>query len=139
MLYEMLMNDDNQFKEPFRVSISVFGYLCNKLKPWLEPVLNNRIWSYKKTITVPKHVAMTLFKLGSDAEYQIIVNVYGVAKSTILKSISNVINAIIDVFENEVINVPDEHQCKKISNRFQIISEIPFICGSKDGIGYIYQ
>lgn len=55
------------------------------------------------------------------------------AKSTVHKVFYNVVNAIIEEFETEVINVPDERKFIEISNRFQIISEIPFKHGYIDG------
>ncbi|XP_049301832.1 uncharacterized protein LOC125775362 [Bactrocera dorsalis] len=66
------------FKENFRMDRSSFDKLCDILRP-----LQKKDTNYRKAIPIEKRVAITLFALGSSAEYRSIANMFGVGKSTV--------------------------------------------------------
>ncbi|XP_050337797.1 putative nuclease HARBI1 [Bactrocera neohumeralis] len=66
------------FKENFRMNRSSFDKLCDILRP-----LQKMDTNYRKAVPIEKRVAITLFALGSSAEYRSIANMFGVGKSTV--------------------------------------------------------
>lgn len=76
----MLENNDNFFKENFRMSGESFNILCRELQG-----LKKHDTNYRKSIPLRKRIAIALYALGSSAEYRSIANLFGVGKCTVGK------------------------------------------------------
>ena len=123
--------DEEEWLENFRVTRSTFLYLCDRLRPSLEPEEN--ILKPREPVSVEKQVALTLYFLSSCSEYRIVGNAFGLHKSTICKHIHRVVNAINKVLLPEYIRMPDSAECEEISNHCNEKYGIPRIIWAIDG------
>ena len=78
-----------------------------------------------------KKVAVTLYKLGSCAEYRVGGAVFGIHISTVKKCVYEVVTAIKHIMPS-TIQIPCLDSCVEISDAFEIKSQIPQIIGCID-------
>ncbi|XP_055845403.1 uncharacterized protein LOC129911591 [Episyrphus balteatus] len=71
-------NDDQFFKENFRTTRENFEILCFHLRN-----LKKNDTQFRKSIPLPKRIAIALYTLGSSAEYRSVANLFGVGKCTV--------------------------------------------------------
>lgn len=67
---------DEDWTETFRVKKSTFQYICEELRPMLEPA-EPLLKPPRKPLSVEKKVAVTLYYLASCCEYRVVGNVFG--------------------------------------------------------------
>ncbi|XP_031327606.1 protein ALP1-like [Photinus pyralis] len=113
------------------MSKSSFLWLCDQLRNRLLPCEN-----YVKTrepVSVEKQVAITLYFLGSCAEYRVVANAFGVHKSTVWKCVHRVVNTINSVLMDSCVNMPNSVECDDISFQYEKTTHIPNLIGAIDG------
>lgn len=71
--------------QSFRVNEETFSYICDLVRPQLEPIGNN----FRKPLPVDVQVAIALYSLGHGLEYTPLMNQFGVARSTAHKVVTN--------------------------------------------------
>ena len=87
----------------------LFNKLCVELQPLLEPSFR----AVQKNInccSIDKQLAVTLYKLGSCAEYRVIGNVFGIAKSTVHSIFYKVISVIVKNLMKKYITIPTDEE-----------------------------
>lgn len=111
---------------------STFQYICEQLRPMLEPA-EPLLKPPRKPLSVEKKVAVALYYLASCCEYRVVGNVFGIHKSTVWKCLHAVIEAINTILLHKWITMPDETECKVISSFYEDVTNIPQIIGALDG------
>ncbi|XP_069965543.1 uncharacterized protein [Bactrocera oleae] len=71
-------NNDQFFKEHFRMSRASFDLLCGLLNNMKRADTN-----WRKAVALPKRIAIALFTLGSSVKYRAISEIFGVGISTV--------------------------------------------------------
>ena len=127
----LLTSTEKNWIETFRMSRGTFFYICLKLQNKLAPRQNYLI--PREPISTEEQVAICIYYLASTAEYRVVGDVFGVHKSTVWKCVHNVVDAILNILMPEWIKMPDEKECKTISDELENISHIPQIIGIVDG------
>lgn len=77
--------------ENFRLSKATFDHLCAQLNPYIQ-YHNTHL---RDAISVKKHAAITLWTLGSPAEYRTVVHLFGVG-TTVCKVVHETCQTIVD-------------------------------------------
>lgn len=90
----------------------------------------------KKNFDLPlsKTVGLTLWKLATGADYQVIDNIFGVSEETASVIIQDVCEAIIDKFIDCYVRIPSADKIKETSIEFESISGIPQCVGVIDSM-----
>ena len=70
---------NNDWIENFRMTKETFLYICNELRPHIE----KRDTKMRKAIPVEKRVAITLWRLATNADYRTIGHLFGVSKGAV--------------------------------------------------------
>ena len=81
---------DMWWKENLRMSRATFDILCRELRPHIER--QSTYW--RQSISVEKRVAVTLWKLATNAEYRTLSALFGVGRSTVCVTVIETCNAI---------------------------------------------
>ena len=87
-----------------------FTKVCRVLEPDLSPMVNTE----RDVIGVQKQVALTIYLLATPNEYRKIGNLFGVAKSTTLKCIHNVYEALVENHLQEFVTFPTVNDVKDV-------------------------
>lgn len=125
--------EDEQWIENFRISRASFLYICDRLRPDLQPVEVDPNLRSRDPVSVEKKVAMTLYFLASGCEYRTVGNLFGVHKSTVCKHVHQVVRLINLVLLPEEITMSNRNQCEETSQYFEQRFGIPRVIGSIDG------
>lgn len=86
----MPQNSDEMFKESFRVERSVFNILVQRM-----PALAKKDTSFRLAIPLEKRIAVSLYTLGSSAEYRTVGRLFGISKSMVCKILHEFCNEVI--------------------------------------------
>lgn len=132
-LYVLNFYDDEEWLENFRVPKDTFFYICDRLRPHLEPAEIDENLQPREPVLVEKKVALTLFFLSSCSEYRVIGNLFGVHKSTICKYIHQVVRLVNQILLPEEIRMPDLNECEEISQYHELKFGYARLIGAIDG------
>ena len=105
--------NDDHWKTNFRLSKDTFGYICTELKDCLE-----RVNPAGRTLSVEERVAITLWRLGTNAEYRTINHLFGVGLSTVCVTVHEVCKAIVSKLMHQYIFIPKEDALKTVRDQF---------------------
>ena len=120
--------------ENFRMSHKTFHYLCNELHSTIE----KNDTAMRKVIPVEQRVALTLWLLDTNANYQTIGHLFGVSKSAVCLVTKEVRAAIVQVLLPKYIKVLSGEGMKEVVNGFKHKWGFPQCAGAIDGT-HIYQ
>ncbi|VEN48856.1 unnamed protein product [Callosobruchus maculatus] len=120
---------EDDWLENFRVTPDTFHFICERLRPYLQP----KEKYVRTSATVEKKVAITLYKLASCAEYRIVANQFGIHKSSVHVYVYDVINAIYAEFGTEYLSMPNELEAEEVSQGFESMCGLPNVIGAIDG------
>ena len=81
---------DMWWKENLHMSRATFDILCRELRPHIER--QSTYW--RQSISVEKRVAVTLWKLATNAEYRTLSVLFGIGWSTVCVTVIETCNAI---------------------------------------------
>lgn len=123
--------EQNDWIENFRMSKETFDYICVELDPILRPRFNPL--RPRNPLNTKKQVGMTIFYYANCCEFRIVGHLFGVHKSTVWKSIHRVTRAINEILLPKWITLPDEKECKQISEEFEKKTGMPKFIGAIDG------
>lgn len=118
-----------QSTKGFRISRENFQYICDTLRPILEPKFNALSANHRKA-TVEEKVAICLYKLKSSGDYQEIANIFGFSRASILSFVHTVVRAIVSKLAPLHIKMPNATEAESISNEFLKIAGIPQVIGA---------
>ena len=91
--------DADEWKRNFRVSRATF--LCLELTPYLQ-----RSSIVRKSLSVEKRVAITLWRLGTNIEYCSLSHLFDVGLSPVSVAVSDVCSAIVEHLASRYIAIP---------------------------------
>ena len=80
----------------------MFEYICNELRPQLL----RQDTRMRKAVGVKKRIAITLWRLSTNAEYRTIAHLFGVAKSTTCQILDEVCVAVLQKLFGRYITIP---------------------------------
>ncbi|KAL2089152.1 hypothetical protein ACEWY4_016051 [Coilia grayii] len=118
-----------QFVKNFRVSPETFDYMCRRL----GPTIGRRDTNYRLCIPVHKRVGMALWKLATNNEYRTISHLFGVGVSTVLNSVRDFCEAVIQVLLPLHLPVPDGDKFIEMAAFFKERWGVPQCVGAIDG------
>ncbi|XP_036321347.1 uncharacterized protein LOC118735607 [Rhagoletis pomonella] len=120
--------DESRFKENFRVNRNTFRRICEKVKD-IEKVDSNM----KPCIPLHKRVAVSLFALGSAAEYRTVASLFGVGRSTVGEILLDFCQAVCENLSASINSYPPNPQeIRKIVDGFERLG-FPQCFGAVDG------
>ena len=110
---------------------NTFVKLCDLLKPYI----GHQDTNYRDVVPVHKAVEMVLHKLAHAGTNRNVGNMFGVGKTTILKYLMLICNALADKDKlyPQFIAIPSGRRLKDIIRGFHRITKLPQICGAIDG------
>ncbi|XP_070854324.1 uncharacterized protein [Drosophila suzukii] len=122
-------NNDEFFKECFRMEKSTFLFLVDRLG-----VLRKKDTNWRNAIPLEKRIAIALYILGSSAEYRSIERLFGVAQNTVCKILHEFCRALIFEFASEFMS-PDYLTPEKVDECIKGFEAIGFpkCLGAIDG------
>ncbi len=134
-IYEQLMEelrreDVAAFKNFMRVDPPMFQEIVDRLTPRLQ---KTDTW-YRKALCPGLKVAITMRYLASGDSYHSLMYSFRVAHNTISKVVSEVCEAIIAEYAEEVINPPtEEEEWRDVANQYGTKWQFHHVLGALDG------
>uniref|UniRef100_A0A3Q2Z7P5 Uncharacterized protein n=1 Tax=Hippocampus comes TaxID=109280 RepID=A0A3Q2Z7P5_HIPCM len=113
----------------FRMSKEAFRYVCEKLRPSLSRVTT----TMRKPVSVEKRVAITLWKLATNACYRTIGHLFGVAKNTVCVIVHQTCSAIVSEMSQDLIKWPVGDLMNENVRKFEERWGFPQVLGGIDG------
>ena len=95
------------------MSRPTFAYLVSELKPTLE-----RQDFLRSSIPADQHIAITLWRLGTNVEYRTISHLFGVGLSTVCVLVHQVCQAIVEKLAPRYIKRPNDDSIQTIVDGF---------------------
>ncbi|EFJ16202.1 hypothetical protein SELMODRAFT_34337, partial [Selaginella moellendorffii] len=124
--------DPQRFREVFRVSVSIFTFLCDELAPKLvrrpPPGLAE---IPRRHLPISKQVAIALKRLASGDMWRTIGDAFGVASCIAQACLCRFRYALLE-HEGLMIHWPDEEGMKEVITGFQRLRGFPNCCGAMD-------
>ena len=120
--------DDAYWKANFRLTRDTFGYICAELKDCLQ-----RVNPAGRTLSVEERVAITLWRLGTNAEYRSISHLFGVGLSTVCVTVHEVCKAIVSKLMHQYVSIPREDALRAVRDQFFLKWGFPQCVGAIDG------
>ena len=114
--------------ENFRMTKETFLCVCNELRSYIE----KQDTKLHKAILVDKRVAITLWRLASNADYRTIGHLFGVSKGSVCV-IGEVSKAITATLSPRYIRIPSGNNLKEVINGFEHKWGFPQCGGAIDG------
>lgn len=116
----------SQFQEYFRITSTQADYILERIGPMLEPNTKRSL-----SLSAKEQLLICLHWLGNGAQQHGVASMHGISKSTVCRTLNNVINVIINVmFHNTVCWPPEPHG---IATEFLLKGGFPTVCGCVDG------
>ena len=119
----------------FRMSRNTFVYLCAQLSPAL--CRSNTVM--RKAISVEQRVAITLWCLATPAEYRTVAHLFGVARSTVCKTVHETCQAIVTVLREKYIRFPSSDSLDAVVDGFQMKKGGTTMCWSSRWLPYSHM
>ena len=87
----------------------------------------------RKSLSVERRVAVTLWCLATPTEYQTIAHLFGIARSTVCKIVHETCHCIVDVLIKDYIKFPYADRLDHVVDEFKIKWGVPQCFGAVDG------
>ena len=120
---------DMWWKENLRMSQTTFDILCRELRLHIER--QSTYW--RQPISVEKRVAVTLWKLATNAEYRTLSALFGIGRSTVCVTVIETCNAIAKHLFPRYVYFPTGDRLRDIVTNFETCWEFPQAAGAIDG------
>ncbi|CAM2109396.1 unnamed protein product [Caretta caretta] len=111
--------------EKFRMSKETFFYVCNQLRPKL---------SHPSTLPLEQRVAVAIWHLATNVEYQIISPLFGVGPSTVQNCVKEVSYAIVLLLKPLYLRLPSEQELENMVRIFSARWGFPHCIGALDSL-----
>lgn len=130
LLHELRLEDPASYRNFLRVDHETFLMLLHRL----EGNLTKMTTRCRAPVTPALKLALTLRYLATGSSYRSLMYGFRVAHNTISGIVADVCQAIVDVFEAEVIQTPTEpQQWLEVAEQFQNKWQFPHALGALDG------
>ncbi len=120
---------DKEWCDNFRLSKETFTYIVSMVG---DAVLRKDT-KLCKAISSQKRVAITLFFIGTTAEYRTIANLFGASTSFVCKCIKDVSKAIVGKLRPLFLSIPKDEELLEIMNIYKEKWGFPCCAGAIDG------
>ncbi|XP_017478775.1 PREDICTED: uncharacterized protein LOC108368434 [Rhagoletis zephyria] len=120
--------DENRFKENFRLNRNAFRRICEKVRG-----IEKANTHMRPCIPLHKRVAISLFALGSAAEYRTVASLFGVGRSTVGEIVLDFCQAVCENLSDCINSYPpNQHEIRKVVDGFAQTG-FPQCFGAVDG------
>ncbi|XP_041321230.1 protein ANTAGONIST OF LIKE HETEROCHROMATIN PROTEIN 1-like [Pyrgilauda ruficollis] len=116
--------------EKFRMSKETFFYICNQLRPGLAPHSAH----FHPTLPLEKRVAVALWHLATNVEYQTLSPLFGVGPSTVQSCVREVSYAVVLLLKPLYLRLPDEKELENMARIFCTRWGFPHCIGALDSL-----
>ncbi|XP_052558192.1 uncharacterized protein LOC128090143 isoform X2 [Tympanuchus pallidicinctus] len=116
--------------EKFRMSRETFFYICNRLRPGLAPHSSH----FHPTLPLEKRVAVALWHLATNVEYQTLSPLFGVGPSTVQTCVREVSYAVVLLLKPLYLRLPDEKELENMVRIFRTRWGFPHCIGALDSL-----
>ena len=106
-----------------------FNLLCEHLSPFLS----KEGTKLRKAISVEKRVAVSLWRLATNADYQTIVHLFGISKSSVGSIVEEFCEGLSTQFVDKYIRIPSGEKLDKVVHEFKTKWGFPQCFGAVDG------
>ena len=130
----MILNPQ-ELKKDVRMNHGLFRILCNMLEPHLNTSVPGK--AGRPAVSVVDKVAVALRYLGGNATVNFISSVQGIAKSTGIKCLWQVIECINEHLVPNLVTYPTGERLELARAQFEAKCYFPNIIGAVDGTQYI--
>ena len=120
---------DEEWYDNFHVSKETFQYIVSEI----ENEIVRKDTRMRKAISPRKRVAITLYYLGSTAEYRTIANLFGVSSSFVCICVKDVSKAIRRKLKTDFLSVPKGQDLRDIMTLYKDKWGFPSCAGAIDG------
>lgn len=118
------------FLTSYGVDVAMFKYLCERI----GPLIVRQNTKFRRAISVEERLTVTLHYLVSGGRFKVPRLGYVMSIPSISRIVSETTAAIIEVFEDEVMNTPStEAEWHAIAQRYNERWNFPHVLGSIDG------
>lgn len=124
------INHPRLYRNCYGVDVAMFDYLCDRV----GPLIYKQDTNYRRAITVEERMSLTLDYMVAGGKYKVPMKGYVVSIPSVSKIISETTAAIIEVFEDELMNTPTtEAEWQAIAQRYDERWNFPHVLGAIDG------
>ncbi len=120
---------DKEWRDNFRLSKETFTYIVSMV----GDAVSRKDTKLCKAISSQKRVAITLYFIGSTAEYRTIANLFGVSTCFVCKCIKDVSKAIVGKLRPLFLSIPKGEELLEIMNMYKEKWGFPCCAGAIDG------
>ncbi|KFV96951.1 Putative nuclease HARBI1, partial [Fulmarus glacialis] len=123
--------------EKFRMSKETFFYVCNQLRPGLAPHSTHfhpHSTHFHPTLPLEKRVAVALWHLATNVEYQTLSPLFGVGPSTVQTCVREVSYAVVLLLKPLYLRLPNEKELENMVRIFRTRWGFPHCIGALDSL-----
>ena len=112
-----------------RMSKDTFDALCSELRPYVQ----RKDTKFRQAITVEGRVAVTIWRLATNAEYRTISQLFGIGRSTVGEIVLDTCGAIADHLFKKYVCFPQSDRLREVVDGFECRWGFPQVVGAIDG------
>ena len=120
---------DKEWYENFRVSKETFHYILSEI----SATISHQDTKFRKAVPAAKRLAITLYYLGSTAEYRTVANLFGVSNAFVCLCIKEVSKAIFGKIKKRFLCIPKGDDLMNVMNLYKERWGFPICAGAIDG------
>ena len=120
---------DNWWYSNLRMSKETFDVLCIELRPYLQ----RQDTTFRQAISVEGRIAITIWRLATNAEYRTIAELFGLGRSTVGEIVLDTCGAIVDHLFRSYVCIPGNDGLREIVVGFERRWGFPQVVGAIDG------
>lgn len=124
-----IYNDDEWWKENFRMSQGTYHLLCNDLNNHIQ----RQFTRFRPPISVNARVAITIWRLSTNSDCRTIATLFGVGRSTVYEILSDTCDAITSHLMKRYVHIPNFEVLQKIVFKFEQHWGFPQAIAAIDG------
>jgi len=100
----------NWWKDNLQMSRDTFHILCNKLRPYIQKESINM----RSLVTVEERVAVTVWKLATNMEYQTLASLFGLGRSTVSKIVLEMSTILTTKLLSRYVHFPEGTRIQEV-------------------------
>ena len=120
---------DKEWRDNFRLSKETFLFIISMVGDSVK----RKDTKLRKAISSQKRIAITLYFIGSTAEYRTIANLFGVSKSFVCQCIKDVSEVIVTKLMTVFLSIPKGDELLDIMKEYKEKWGFPCCAGAIDG------
>ena len=120
---------DKEWYENFRVSRETFDYILAEI----STEISHEDTKLHKAVPSAKRLAITLYYLGSTAEYRTVANLFGVSNAFVCLCVKEVSKSIFKKMKKRFLSLPKNDDLKNVMEMYKQRWGFPMCAGAVDG------